>query len=97
MQSSGDKFGCDFPIVKRIALTEEQIQYHRLPTRPTKRVGNTHAHTFTGDSVELDALPSSELRNLVRECIERHINPHAVATLRATEESEREFIEALTA
>jgi hypothetical protein len=92
-----DKYGCDFPVVERIALTEEQIQHHRLPTRPTKRDRNTHAHTFAGDSVELDALPSSELRNLVRECIERHISPHAVATLRATEESEREFIEALAA
>ena len=92
-----DNYGCDFPIVERIALTTEQIQYHRLPTRPTKRDGNTHAHTFAGDSVELDALPSSELRKLVRECIERHISSHAVATLRATEESEREFIEALTA
>jgi len=92
-----DKYGCRVPVVKRIALTTEQIQNHRLPTRPTKRDDNTDAHKFAGDSVELDALPSSELRNLVRGCIERHINPHALATLRATEESEREFIEALTA
>jgi hypothetical protein len=92
-----DKHDCAYPVVKRIALTEKQIRKHRLPKRPTKRDGNTHARTFTGDSVELDALPSNELRNLVRECIERHISAHAVATLRATEESEREFIEALTA
>jgi hypothetical protein len=84
---------CQMPTVERFAITEEQIAEYRLPTRPTKREGNNHAKNFVGDSVELDALPSSALRNLVRECIEFHISAEQVAVLRAAEESEREQIE----
>jgi hypothetical protein len=65
-----DKYDCPLPIIERIALTEAQIAEYRLPTRPTKRQGNTHALRFEGDSVELDALPSATLRDLVRDCIE---------------------------
>ena len=90
-----DEHGIDPPVVERSALTEEQVERHRLPTRPTKRDGNTHAKDFEGDSVELDALPSSELRALVRECIEWHINPSALETLREAEQSEREILEQL--
>jgi hypothetical protein len=87
-----NKYDCPFPIVERIALTKEQVERHRLPTRPTKREGNQHAKGFEGDSVELDALPSSELRNLVRECIERHISEQQLEILRASEQSERELL-----
>jgi hypothetical protein len=80
------------PIIERIALTERLIKRHRLPTRPTKRSGNTHAKDFKGDSVELDALPAHRLRDLARECIERHISSEQVAVLRAAEESERELL-----
>jgi hypothetical protein len=90
-----DEHGIDPPVVERIALTEQQVKHYRLPTRPTKREGNTHAKSFEGDSVELDALPSSELRALVRECIEWHINPSALETLREAEQSEREILEQL--
>jgi hypothetical protein len=86
------KYDCTFPVVERIALTKEQIRRYRLPTRPTKREGNTHARDFAGRSVELDALPSRILRRMVTECIERHITPEALSALRASEESEREAI-----
>jgi hypothetical protein len=92
-----EKHRCKPPIVERIALTEEQIERYRLPTRPTKRDGNPHALKFEGDSVELDALPSSELRSLVSECVEWHIDASALETLRAAEESEREILEQLAA
>jgi hypothetical protein len=90
-----DNNDCPYPTVERIALTEEQIRRHRLPTRPTKREGNRHAKNFEGNSVELDALPSRELRALVRECIERHISPEQLETLRTTEASERSYLRAL--
>jgi len=90
-----ERHRCAYPTVERIALTEEQIEQRGLPTRPTKREGNRHAHKFEGDSVELDALPSSELRALVRECIERHISPAALETLREAEDSERDILEQL--
>jgi hypothetical protein len=90
-----EKYRCPIPMVERIALTPEQIRRYRLPTRPTKREGNRHAHRFEGNSVELDALPSSQLRALVRECIERHISPEQLETLRAAEDSERDVLRAL--
>jgi hypothetical protein len=87
------RYDCWPPNVERFAITEDQIETYQLPARPTKREGNTHAKKFDGNSVELDALPSSVLRSLVRECIERHINAEQVAVLRAAEDSERALIE----
>jgi hypothetical protein len=87
-----ERIGCCPPNIERVPLTEDQISEFNLPTRPTKRDGNRHAHNFEGDSVELDALPPSELRAMVREVIERHITPEALSALRATEESERDVL-----
>lgn len=83
---------CPPPVVKRVALSEAQITRYRLPTRPTKRAGNSHAASFTGRSIELDALPPRILRDLVREAITRHISPAATLALREAEESEREML-----
>lgn len=87
-----ERFNCPLPTVERAALTEDQIEQHRLPTRPTKRDGNNHANGFTGDSVELDALPPSVLREMVRNVITRHISPSATVALREAEDSERELL-----
>ena len=80
------KNDCPPPRVERIALTPEQIRRYRLPSRPTKRDGNSHAAKFAGRSTELDALPNQVLRRLVRGCIEQHISPHQVTILREAEE-----------
>lgn len=90
-----DEEDCDRPTIERIALTEEQLERYRLPTRPTKRVGNPHARDFKGESVELDALPSATLRDLVRECIGQHIGEHQLNILREAERSERSFLSML--
>jgi hypothetical protein len=90
-----DNLGCDGPTVQRFALTEEHIAQYNLPARPTKRDGNTHAHGFDGDSVELDALPPNVLRGMVRGVIEQHISPANLEVLRVAEESERELIRGL--
>src|SRR5262249_19798761 len=89
-----ERLDCPAPIVERVALTEDQIEEFDLPTRPTKRRGNSHANTFVGDSVELDALPPRELRAMVAEVIEQHIDRRAMAALRAAEDSERELLRA---
>jgi hypothetical protein len=89
LQEFCEKRQCQFPNVERVSLTEEQIDEFDLPTRPTKRKGNRHANSFEGESTELDALPAAELRRLVSEYIEQHINPQMLKTLRAAEESER--------
>ena len=72
-----------------VAVTEEQIEQWELPTRETKREGNRHAKNFEGDSCELDSIPPDRLRDLVRECIMRHIDRDHFATVQAAEESER--------
>jgi hypothetical protein len=88
-----ETLGCPGPVVvDRVALTLEHIEEFNLPTRPTKRIGNRHAHKFEGDSVELDALPAVELRRMVRECIERHISEEELEALNAAEESERDLL-----
>jgi hypothetical protein len=76
---------------ERVAVTEQQIVDMGLPTRPTKTKGNPHAHGWTGDSVDLDAMPPAELRRLVRECIERHIPAGHIEALETAEQSEREI------
>jgi hypothetical protein len=92
LQEFCEKYGCMPPHVERVALTQELIDKFNLPTRPTKREGNAHARSFAGESTELDALPAAELRSLVRESIERHIDAETVETLRAAEASERELL-----
>ena len=62
-----------------------------LPTRPTKQ-SDTRAKKFVGESVEVDAIPSSTLRDLVREAIEHWIDPEHLRTIRVAEENERELL-----
>jgi hypothetical protein len=78
---------------QRIAITPEQVAQYGLPTRPTKRKGNSHAKNFRGNSVEVDALPADVLQGLVRHVIERHIDQRQLTTTKRIEESEREFLE----
>jgi hypothetical protein len=75
---------------ERIAVTPEQIQKWRLPTRPTKT--STHSSGFKGDSVEVDAIKAPRLRALVAECIERHIDADRLRRTEAVEKAERESL-----
>src|SRR5262249_20399877 len=45
-----------------------------------------------GDSVEVDAIEPALLREMVRDCIERHIDHDALARLREVEAKERETL-----
>jgi hypothetical protein len=76
---------------ERPAVTREQVTDWNLPSRPTK-TSDTRAKQFVGTSVELDAIPANRLRELVRTCIERHIDKEQLAILRAAEASERETL-----
>jgi hypothetical protein len=78
-----------------VAVLPEQVHDWQLPTRPTKRKRNTHAKGFRGNSVELDAIPADRLRQLVRDCIERHVDQRQLEILRVAEESERGQLQAL--
>jgi 5S rRNA maturation endonuclease (ribonuclease M5) len=87
--------------VERIAVTEEQIGLYSLPTRPTKksrRKGATYyERTHGAVSVELDAFPPNELRRIVTERIERHMNPWQLEQMRMVEREEREGLAQLLA
>jgi hypothetical protein len=76
---------------ERPAVTRAQVEEWNLPSRPTKMT-DTRAKKFAGTSVELDAIPASKLRELVRNCSERHVDKEQLAVLRAAEESERETL-----
>ena len=74
---------------ERLAVTPEQIDSMGLLTRPTKP-SDTRSADFDGESVEVDAIPASELRRIVREAIEQHIPREALESERRIEKSERE-------
>jgi hypothetical protein len=69
--------GCQTALTfQRIAVTPEQITAWNLPTRPS--------------SVELDAIRAPDLRALVRDHIERHVDQGHLYRLRQIEQEERE-------
>ena len=73
---------------ERVAVLSDQIEKWKLPTRPTKKT-DSRSKTFQGESVEVDAIPLIKLRELVRDCIERHIDPYQLAETQRIEELER--------
>jgi hypothetical protein len=80
---------------KRMAVLPEQIAAWSLPTRPTKTT-DSRSKTFEGDSVEVDAIPPRQLRQIVRGCIEQHVDHAALDNLRVAERSERELLTRLS-
>jgi hypothetical protein len=76
---------------ERLAVTPEQVIAYQLETRPTKQ-SDSRARGFEGESVEVDALPSPVLRDLVRDAIERWVDPEALRVTQIAEASEREVL-----
>jgi hypothetical protein len=76
---------------KRLAVTEQQIQEWQLPTRPTKQT-DSRARNFSGDSVEVDAIPASQLRTLVEDAILAHVDHDALELTLRVEREEREVL-----
>lgn len=79
---------------ERLAVTSAQIALYGLPTRPTKR-SDSRSAGFTGESVEVDAIPASTLRSIVREAIEQHVDPEALRLTQVAEDDERRYLTAL--
>lgn len=77
----------------QLGVTPEQILEWSLPSRPTKRDGNTHAKGWEGDSVELDAIHPEALRKLVRDALAHHLPQGELQALRAAGASERRALE----
>jgi len=74
------------------AVTPDQVTRWSLPTRPTKKT-DSRAKGWRGDSVELDAIPADQLRRLVRDVIERHIDSRELEETRRAERLERQALE----
>jgi hypothetical protein len=75
----------------REAVLPWQITQMELPTRPTKKT-DSRSKNFKGDSVELDAIRPDLLRQMCRDCIERHIDTEQLERTRRVEEAERETL-----
>jgi hypothetical protein len=84
--------------VERLAVNREQIERWDLPTRPTK-TSDTRAQRFRRihgtDSVELDAIPPDELRQLVRDAIDSHMEPWRLEQFRVVEREEQETLRSM--
>jgi hypothetical protein len=81
---------------ERVAVMPAQITSWSLPTRPTKTT-DTRSKSFKGLSVELDAIPAPNLRNLVEQSIRQHVNERDLEVLRRVEAEEREGLRQLAA
>jgi hypothetical protein len=68
---------------KRLAVTKEQIEEYSLPTRPPKE-----RYGFS-ENVELDAMSSKVLRDLVKDAIEQHMPRSELEKLKRIEDAEK--------
>ena len=76
---------------ERIAVNLEQIREWDLPTRPTK-ASDSRSKGFGDISVELDAIPPTDLRDLVTMAIEQHLPKHQLDILKIAEAEERKLL-----
>ena len=88
VQEIRDVHGVDIDF-EQVAITQEQAKRYKLPTRPTKKTDPRAKKWGDRPSVELDALPAPILRDMVRECIERHLDPEILKKSKAVEAAER--------
>ena len=85
-------FGARFSFT-RVAVTGEQVRSGGLPTRPPK-AKDPKSRTWLGPCVEVDAVPANTLRDMVRSCIERHVDREFLERTRKAEEAERATLRA---
>ena len=80
---------------KRLALTGEQVDEYKLPPMPAKKQDPRYKSFVTshgGFAVELDALPPSVLRTLLKEAIESYLDMDAFRRDLAIEKSEKQWL-----
>jgi hypothetical protein len=76
---------------ERVAVRPEQIAEWHLLTRPTKK-SDSRSKGFSGGSVEVDAIPAVKLRELVSDCITRHMDQGVLRRTERIEQLERETL-----
>jgi hypothetical protein len=78
---------------QRLAVLDEQIERLNLPLRRNKEKDpRTKKFRRQAGSVELDAIPGNELRKIVRDAIEPHIDHGLHARLKARQEGEQKYL-----
>ena len=86
------EFAPQTPVIfQHVAVTPAQVRQWQLPSRPTKKK-DSRAKGFEGESVELDAIQPSDLRQLVTDCIEKVIDSSQLQQLRAIEKMEKDSV-----
>jgi hypothetical protein len=75
-----------------VAVTPEQIATMQLLTKPAN-ANDPRAATFAGETVEIEAIPTTALRRLVEQCLLAHIDMDYVAAQEQAQAREREFLE----
>ena len=93
------EFGCKFTF-ERVAVTPEQIATMGLLTRPPKSTDKNTARFLRdqGDNTgcaEVDAIPPNVLRQMVRDCIERHLDRSIFDKILAEEIEEKALLDRL--
>lgn len=78
---------------QRIAITEAQIEYLDLPTKPRK--DGERRRLDIKATVEAEAMPAAILRALVRSAVEGYLPTDALEIAKVAEESEREGLRLL--
>jgi len=71
------------PSFERVALSKQQVEEFDLPTRATKK--STHLKSFKDESTELDALHPATLKEIIRDCIYRHISAQDIEKIKMEE------------
>jgi hypothetical protein len=74
----------------RIAITEQQIAAHDLPSKARNPKDKRALHIDR--TVEAEAMPAAMMRSLLQDWIEAFLPAEALATAKAAEESERRLI-----
>ena len=75
---------------RRIAINEEQVEQYELPTKPRKEGDKRSQHlTYT---VEAEAMPARDLRELLRVHVEALLPENALHVAKVAEQSERRHI-----
>ncbi len=78
----------DLVTFQRIAVTPAQIGELSLPTRPTKQ-SDSRARGFRGESVDVDAIPPTIIRDMAERTILSHVDQHRLEIHQMQEENER--------
>ena len=88
-----DEHGIDVYFYQE-AINEWQINLYDLPTRPHKR--NTRDRNWPHDfACELDAMSPDDMRDLIENAINLHLDQDDFAVMKVAEESERQWLIAL--